>query len=428
MISEPTDLNNAITCFQKEFLGEIQNISAPKQQALASQYVNNLSQKVHFLLTSLELLNFSSKNMESQVYSSLEQMAYSCDYLVTSFKPNGQTKQELEDIQQVKELEGAKVAFMALDQISTIKEIKNLVKQSAIKEIKMMSAHVLALCIKALAYLPEKALEGIGLGAKKMCESHDSLQASCRKVTQLMGQSLEFLNENTPEIIKEKFDDGVNYLKEYATEEINNNLAMGLSKEKSEKYLADLAIVATGLPILTLPVLKSLKKIMATALPTKNLIPSILSSSRTLKTVNPALSVSANSDHLKNRIIKSRTKIIPEDIGMNPLEFKPANLPFQPSVYALDGSMSIKEEGRVLKITLENIRAPKGTLHSWSTVMSNFKEIGKVNGVKELRLEAEIVNDKLLKMMERRYGPATHTIKQRFGESVSYQVYKILID
>lgn len=140
----------------------------------------------------------------------------------------------------------------------------------------------------------------------------------------------------------------------------------------------------------------------------------------------PSLSVgriAVGSDHYINRQITMRTKMTPEDIGISSLEFFKNKRPFASSDYHLEGWMTRK--GDIFKIALENIRVPEGRLFNWLTVMSNFKKMAKANQSSLLQFEAQIINEKLLEVMIRRFGEPSMVFKNRYKELTEYQVFKI---
>lgn len=140
-----------------------------------------------------------------------------------------------------------------------------------------------------------------------------------------------------------------------------------------------------------------------------------------IASLNPLTIVTKN--HFQNRQITKRTKMIPEDIGISPLEYLKDKRPFFHSAYHLEGWMTLKKD--VFNITLESIEVPKGRLSNWLTVMSNFKEIAKANQAKFLQFEAQIINKKLLQVMTKYYGEPSIVLKKRYHDLIEYQVFKI---
>ncbi len=97
--------------------------------------------------------------------------------------------------------------------------------------------------------------------------------------------------------------------------------------------------------------------------------------------------------------VAKRRKLVPEDIGIASKDF------FQNKRNRLEGHVTLKEKGEVLKVKIDWISVdPEGSLGNWLTVISDLKNLAKANGANTLLFQAEIINHKLLDVMTKRYG------------------------
>lgn len=136
--------------------------------------------------------------------------------------------------------------------------------------------------------------------------------------------------------------------------------------------------------------------------------------------------IPVSQDHYLNRQITKRTKMVPEDVGISSIDYFRDRKPFTYAKYLVRGWMTPKKD--VFKIKLDMISVPSGSLGNWLTVMSNFKKIAKANQASTLHFEAQIVNEKLLSVMTRRYGKPLTVWKHSAEESVEHQIFKIPIE
>ena len=121
--------------------------------------------------------------------------------------------------------------------------------------------------------------------------------------------------------------------------------------------------------------------------------------------------------YFKHRIIREQTKLLPEDLGLNPALFHESNR-------ALFGE--IQMSGDTLKVFINLIKMEDRTLGPALNVMANLKKMAYANSAKVLEIETAIAHPRLRALMMKRYGAYVVNIPEYKGLDM-HKIFRIPI-
>lgn len=296
----------------------------------------------------------------------------------------------------------------------------------------MAGVEEISLYVKVATFIPTVVMETGIAGVKEVC-SVPIAKETCSSVKNGAREIARYTAEQIPQGVKASVTGFIEHRQEQIAKDVADNIKLGISQENTERYHHNLIDGTIGMvPLLGGRIKKMIPKIPATT--ASNAVKKKPGSHHKdgVKEHNDgaasASSTTGEPDHFTNRVITKRTKMIPEDIGVNSADFYKNRKLFTHHDHRIDGWMTKKKKDGVLKIVIDDIEVPEGRLGNWLTVMSNFKKIAVANEARVLQWEGEIVNDKLLRVMVKRFGKPSIVEKQRGKQPVEFHVFKIMVE
>ncbi len=449
--SQPVDLStlaassqsprDQIEAFEKDSLSRADHQPLHKQGTYKNQvraFVNDLRAQ----LERMRALNLDTLQICSEMRSHIEKynLALNALYTHSGEYERGKEGSLAHNAALASQIRGTSFQFTSFTPSSKSTPLSR--RQVLAKDLQEMDMRDHLLDVQVAGNLVKATGEAVVGAAKAACSVTETSKQACKSTLDLAGKAGKAVLDatGTKEIVKQ----AIGYLQTcegttlaevlveqygYAPEE---------AKEIAKQYVKNVGVLATatvgyGAQSLALKGVKQLLQKGGAAEASAAASPVVEKTAKAAPSRLPQvpLNVVLSRDdvtilsppppaYFKSRIITERTKIVPEDIGMN-------STLFTEKFYVLDGWMT-RGTNATFKIEVDLLFVTKGRLSNILTVMDHFKEIAKTNQASILQLNTLIINDDLLRVLTKRYGNPSIELKTGYNEQIKYQVFKIPIN